>query len=830
MTIKMPIFLLMLILIIGFNYQISARPRANVSATNAEITVVSESNTMFRTQIILHVAENYADWRFGFFMFHILSNPHKPKTIQICKLISSKSSSINDKKHTSNCVTLAIDANPYPQTINQFIQSDLSLGHVTILKPQTKFNLQRGENYMITIKGLNNIPQNISAMPQKLFIYDIKPIIASRQNPSWQSLTNIAVNSYSNTAYNKLQIESQINAQIVANWNAAKQVNVLSPILPTPQYLSYNNLHSATLDSYLYKFNKKLKVYAPNQALKRSLASVAKWQFTTSKADANIRLLACSQHLKLCDGITEQPEGYVITVTKTGVDIYSNNQIGWFYGAQTVLQLLDYGKTSACSQSSNTLEICHPRVGTRPPGEGGEVNLPFLTIVDYPRFKYRGIMLDTVRHFFPYNELKNFIDVMAAHKLNTLHLHLADDEGWRLELPHYPELTKIGGTRGLGQRIGAANLIDDKYDISNLSKQKYINVNAKYTGYYTVKQIKNLIKYANIRGITIIPEIEMPGHARAMKKAMPEVFFDAADKTDAYSVQGYNDNVLPACKYGVNAKFTQAINGVIQDIAKLFARQTTPYFVKNEVSLSGDELAEGSLSGYPLCKKGIWANLSTIQIEHMFFKQLANQLPGYKLSGWQQLVQNDNGIISQNVIAANNVGHIWAWMPTNSKPMNGYDMVTNLTKLGYNTVLAFADYAYFDIRYSPRFTEPGLYWSTSYIDTHKALQIGKILSKNLPGTNKVDGLEGALWSELLASNEHLWYMALPKMSALAEAAWSNESDLNWRSLANRLGCGKSGFLAYLSKNYNVKYRGYPNGIKLEVPPNTICKSNSTAYK
>ena len=818
MTRKKPIFLLILISAIGFNYQTLAKSRTSSATTNAEITVSPESNTTFTTQIILNVNENYTDWRFGFFMFHVLSNPNKPNTISICKMVSPTLKSMDNSKTLKDCSSLIVDANSYPQTVEQFIRPDMHLGHVAVLKPQTKFNLQRGESYLITIKGLKNIPQNISAMPQKLFIY----------NPSQAKITNIAVKSYLNTVYDNLKIKSQIAAQINTNWNVSKQVFVALPVLPKPQHVDYENPYSATMDNYLYKFNGKLKVYAPNKELEKSLTTKARWQFTTNKNTANIRFLSCNQQ-KVCDKIKEQPEGYVLTVTKSGVDIYSNNQTGWFYGAQTLLQLLDYAKTRDCLQNPNIVEICHPHGGTRVSGDSRKINLPFLTIIDYPRFKYRGIMVDTVRHFFSYNELKRFIDVMAAHKLNTLHLHLADDEGWRLELPNYPELIKIGATRGLGQRIGAANLIVPNCVIpaeTGIHKNKcpdhLPSVNTKYTGYYTVKQIKELIRYANDRSITIIPEIEMPGHARAMKKSMSEVFFDAADKSDAYSVQGYNDNVLPACKYGVDAKFTQTINGVIQDIAKLFAGQTTPHFIANEVSLSGDELAEGSLQKYPLCKKGIWANLNTIQIEHMFFKQLANNLPEYKLSGWQQLVQNDNGIISQNVIAANNVGHIWAWMPTTSKPMNGYDMATNLTKSGYNTVLAFADYTYFDIRYSPKWNEPGLYWSANYVDTNKVLQSGQIL-KNLPGVNKVDGLEGALWSELLASNEHLWYMALPKMSALAEAAWSNESDLNWRSLANRLGCGKTGFLAYLNKNYNVKYRGYPNGVKLEVPPNTICK-------
>ena len=142
-------------------------------------------------------------------------------------------------------------------------------------------------------------------------------------------------------------------------------------------------------------------------------------------------------------------------------------------------------------------------------------------------------------------------------------------------------------------------------------------------------------------------------------------------------------------------------------------------------------------------------------------------------------------------------------------------MAGELLTRNYPVVLDFADLTYFDIRYSPMFEEPGLYWSTDYAGTFYALSIGWKI-RNIPYHNNestlvnIQGVEGALWSELIPTSEHLFYMLLPKMLGLAEASWSPENSLNWRSLAYKLGCG-------------VTYRGYPDGISQEIPPNTLCK-------
>jgi hexosaminidase len=330
-----------------------------------------------------------------------------------------------------------------------------------------------------------------------------------------------------------------------------------------------------------------------------------------------------------------------------------------------------------------------------------------------------------------------------------------------------------------------------------------------------------LVAYANARQITIIPEIEMPGHTKALKKSMPDIFFDMNDRSRYLSVQGYNDSVLPICKYGTDSKFTSTLNGIITDIAALFANQTTINYTKNEVSLSGDEVPKEAFTNYAACNEGAYRGLNGESIAHVFFKQLSTNLPGFKLSGWQQLVQSNDGVIGANVLDPKATGHVWEWLPTNSMPVSGLEMSANLSKAGYPTVLDFANLSYFDMRYSTKWEEPGLYWATNAGDTFSALIAGLSID-HIADTSNILGIEGALWSELVPSREHLFYMILPKMSGLADAAWSDKSDISWRSLAVRLGCGKTGFLDYLNKQYNIRYRGYPDGIKLEVPDQKLC--------
>ncbi len=180
------------------------------------------------------------------------------------------------------------------------------------------------------------------------------------------------------------------------------------------------------------------------------------------------------------------PGAYTLTTDGKGVYIAGDNENGVFYGVQTLIQLLPVPTTASI-----------PKLA-----------VPYVSIKDYPRFAYRGLMLDASRHFFPVDFVKKYIDYIALHKMNYFHWHLTDDQGWRIEIKKYPKLTEIGGFRNgtiIGHYPGTAN------------------DNEKHGGFYTQEQIKDIVKYAAARYITVIPEIELPGHSSAAIAAYPQL-------------------------------------------------------------------------------------------------------------------------------------------------------------------------------------------------------------------------------------------------------------------------------------------------------------------
>ncbi len=556
----------------------------------------------------------------------------------------------------------------------------------------------------------------------------------------------LAVENYQINGYNQAAVESAESQQIKARWLVGKATIPLvdTPIIPRPQQV--------TLSAGQYILKNKLLFP---------------------------QFINCQDASDVCRTLQHNPEGYVLKLESSQPLIYAFNSTGEFYARQSLSQLIDY----------------YPQA------------IPAQTVVDYPQYRYRGIMLDSVRHFFSVAQLEKLLDVMANQKLNTLHLHLADDEGWRVELANYPQLTKISAKRFQGHQIGPSNLIDGNFDISNWDHESYATAATNYHGYYSQQQIRALIKYANARSITIIPEIEMPGHARALKKAYPDVLYDFDQPSDFLSVQGYTDNVLPIYNYTRDSQFTRLLNGITNVLGQLFSQQTTIYAIDNELSLSGDEVPANA---YPRQQFGA-------ELNHQFFAKLATQNPRLVISGWQQLVQQDDGIIPDYALPAKRSGHIWEWMPVNNpRGVSGLQQAQNLLEHGYPLVADFADYTYLDMRYSREFFEPGLYWSASEVSTWSTYSVGEQLLKLNKYPNLL-GVEGALWSELIPGNAHYWYMLMPKMTGIAEAGWSNPENDSWQDFAKRLGDGQQGYLAYIYRHYQIIYRGFPHGIILEAP-------------
>lgn len=739
---------------------------------------------------LTNTGKDIDDWKFGFYLprtFNSLSaqNINPNLNMQICSL-------------DGNCTNLR-----YVKSAS-VTDKDISQGYFTVLEPVEKFILQKKSGYIIKLMHNNQWgANNFSAVPQSLFIMQNED---NNEAPTIYPLITDATN-YNLLGHDQDMIEDNIKTRIDTNWTASQAIHNSSvKIIPEPVRVREGVLGDYTLSQNTIIHNQlDDNNTIINQFSKQMKQDLGFNVDVDNASDIGTGILITSMANPIA--INNNPEGYRLSVTSDGVIIEALTQTGVYYAFQTLRQMYLHNSGK----------------------------LPAVTIIDYPQFKYRGVLLDVARHYFSVSEIKQLIDVMASAKLNTLHLHLSDDEAFRIALAEYPTLTTIGATRGLGQSIGPNMLIQNNLDTTNLSQVNYPLANTPYSGSYSNDDITNIIHYANANQITIIPEIDIPGHARALIKSLPDSMVDMNDNSQYMSVQGYTDNVLPVCTYdtdiSVGKQFTRTIDDIVNRTAKLFENQTTIYNVNNEISVAADEVSHNAWTNDSSCRND-WASLTALDKSQLFLQKMADKNSDLVFSGWQQMVQHDDGKVNTNVISAMQSGHIWVWNPTNS---GGIKQAVALANANYPVVLAFADKTYFDLAYNPSMTEPGFTWAGKYMDTYNTLDVVRSateVTQTSVNPQNILGIEGALWSENLASFDHLMYMALPKLPALAEASWSqntmtlNNNQLNWQDFATRLGCGESGFIAMVSRDNNLNYRGYPDGIAKEVPLNSICSIKS----
>lgn len=753
---------------------------------------------LFSTYITFKSNQTINDWKFGFYVartFYKYIDPDPAEsqnsantemTMQICQMPAG-----------SPCAPLQYLKAP------SVTQSDLSAGYTNILGIESgTFPLVAGQNYQVQIVNSDQWSvNNLSSAPQNLFFVVNGKVL---NTPTESSIYNLNINEQAN----QTQIASfnQLNWTSNTNLNPESSIIVPSPVsymLGSGNYalatgvLIHNTLSPSdnTVASF---FQQDL---AKDMSIRTSIDN-------SSSADNGIII----QTIANPNDINNNPEGYQITISTNKITINAINNAGVFYALQTLRQLWNAG--------NGTIEQA--------------------TITDYPRFEYRGILLDSSRHFFSIAEVESLIDIASTHKLNTLHWHLSDDEGTRLDVG----LNNVFDSRSYGQSMNGMLFIQANLDPTNYLNQIYANVNSNYSGSYTNNDLQNIIKYANARNVVIIPEIDSPGHARALVKAFPKMLVDPNDHSQYFTSEGYTDDALPVCTYGTNItvgpQFTQGYNKLYNNLNNLFSGQTPlnpASVIPNEISVGGDEVADQTwytpqdLS----CEQNVeFALLNSLEKEHLFFKKFATQNPSLIISGWQQFIQSNGNNLGLNIVPANQVGHVWVW----NESVGGIPQAESLAQAGYPVVLDYANDTYFDLAYTQSIYEPGFYWAgynNTYTALRSAVDATATLNAIAPQYQKnIKGLEGTLWSENLPTYQHLIYMAVPKMSGLAEAAWSAQVTTNgsgataaypnWQSLANRLGCGSmtsvgqyQGFLTYLYKIYGIHYRGYPNGINLEAP-------------
>ena len=405
-------------------------------------------------------------------------------------------------------------------------------------------------------------------------------------------------------------------------------------------------------------------------------------------------------------------EGYRLRVTPEGISVSAPTEAGLFYGIQTLRQLLP------------------PEITKKEPVRSVSWNVPACKIEDFPRFRWRGALVDVARHFFSLSELKDFIDWIAFYKLNRLQLHLSDDQGWRIEIKRYPKLTKVGSVRAESPLRGNRTRGDGK----------------PYGPYFfTQEEIRALVLYASKRHVTLVPEIEMPAHCRAALASYPELGCTGGPYEVATRWGGNVDLFCP----GKESTFA-FMQGVLSEVAGVFPG---PY-----IHIGGDEADMRRWKVCPHCRRRMEReDLTKLEELHSYFirrvEKIVNSL-GRTLVGWDEILQG--GLPPRAVVMS--------W--------RGVRGGIAAVKAGHQAVMCPTSHCYFDYYQSQdRSNEPeaiGGFIPLEKVYAFRPVPAG--LSAQEAG--RILGGQGNLWTEFIFDYAQLQYMAFPRLCALSEVLWS----------------------------------------------------------
>ncbi len=419
-------------------------------------------------------------------------------------------------------------------------------------------------------------------------------------------------------------------------------------------------------------------------------------------------------------------EGYQLEVSPQKIKIIANKPAGLFYGMQSLLQLIP-PSTGLAAILDSTRQI------------------PSVSIVDYPRFPWRGLMLDVSRHFFTIQEVKQYIDQMVKYKFNVFHWHLSDDQGWRVEIKSLPKLTEIGAWRV--PRKGMWWSFDPPGE----------NEKATEGGFYTQDQIRDVVKYAADRHVTILPEIDVPGHSLAMIASYPEL-----------SSTGKQYPVNPGSKfYGIDDNSLCPGKEVVFEVLDKVFTEMAQLFPGDYIHIGGDECNKSFWKTSPECqalmKREKIADLNELQ--SWFIKRLEKILisKGKKMIGWDEILEG--GLAPEATVMS--------W--------RGMDGGIQAAKMGHQVVMTPTSNCYLDLYQGDPANEPATYSMLRLSDVYKFEPVPANVNPNL-----ILGGQGNLWTESVATLRHAEYMTWPRGLALAEVLWSPASLRHWDGFVSRM--------------------------------------------
>lgn len=568
------------------------------------------------------------------------------------------------------------------------------------------------------------------------------------------------------TAATRYQDNLAVNA-------AATKVDASARIIPTPAEVKYRK-DTALLDS-------SWQIHFAGR-----LTGEAKY-FADQLKTYGLTVKTLADHLPVSGKVIEvkvdksigNAEGYSLNIGADKITIVGGDNAGAFYGIQSVLSLLP-------AQTASSYKI------------------PQLSAVDSPRFQWRGMHYDMGRNFHGKEYTLRLIEQMARYKLNKLHLHLTEDEGWRIEIPGLPELTDIGAHR-------CFDLSEQTCLLTQLGTGPHKTGSGN--GYYTTADFIEILKYASARHIEVIPEIDMPGHARAAvksmearykkllkagKKAEAEQYLlsDPLDKSQYITVQSYTDNSINVCLPSTYA----FADKVIYELQQMYRKAGTKLVTFH---MGGDEVGAGSWTASPACDalfaKGEPGVAGVADLKPYFVSKISSitSLRGLDLAGWEDgLMYDPNNTFNRSQFAnkhvlANAWDNIWEWGVA--------DRAYRLANAGYEPILSPATHLYFDHPYETNAEERGYYWAARYTDTAKVFgfmpdnlyanadktrmgapikNLEALVGRALPALEKPEnlrGLQGQVWSETIRTGKQMEEMIYPRLIPLAERAWYKAS-------------------------------------------------------
>lgn len=497
-------------------------------------------------------------------------------------------------------------------------------------------------------------------------------------------------------------------------------------IIPRPQKITFQKGHFFTIKPDTVIVTNKAAMPTALQ-LQNAIAQATGYSLTVKIPRSDVRDENCITVIVSSDKANHSREGYRLAVTTSRVVIIAADNAGAFYAFQTLRQLLPV------------------QFFSKTPVKGIDWKIPCVLIEDYPRFVWRGAMLDLARYYMPKEFVKKFIDLLALHKMNSLQLHLTDDQGWRIEIKKYPRLTEVGAWR----KESIAGHLRDK-------PRKYDGT--PHGGFYTQDDLREIVAYARDRHIRIVPEVEMPGHAQSAIAAYPELG-NTRKKLGVSVNWGVHKNIFNA-----DEKTILFLQDVLTEVLEIFPSEF--------IHIGGDEAKKDQWKASPKIQARIkeLGLKNEDELQSYFIKRMDTFLvsKGRRLIGWDEILE---GGLATNAT-------VMSWRGTKGG--------IAAARAGHDVVMAPTKYTYFDYYQSKnKKKEPlAIGGCLPLRETYEFEPIPKELTAKQ--AKHVLGAQGQLWTEYIPNPKKAEYMGFPRYCALAELVWTEPENKNYSDFVKRL--------------------------------------------